>query len=77
MDLRIRRVRVIGPRNGTSALEILLALPRACPDCGGPLALATRTEPGLKCEKLEAEIACPACGGRSGLSFCLPELETP
>jgi HD superfamily phosphodiesterase len=73
-DLRIRRVRVVGARGGTSAPEILLALPRACPDCGGPLELATRTEPGLKCEKLEAEIACPACGRRTGLSFCLPEL---
>ena len=74
VDLRIRRVRVIGTRSGTSAAKILLALPRACPDCGGPLVLATRTEPGLKCEKLEAEVACSACGRRTGLSFCLPEL---
>ena len=74
VDLRIRRVRVIGARSGTSAAEILLAFPRDCPDCGGPLELATRTEPGLKCEKLEAEVACSACGRRTGLSFCLPEL---
>jgi HD superfamily phosphodiesterase len=75
LDIRIRRIRVIGPRQSASGLEILLALPRACPDCGGRLELATRTERGLKCEKLEAEIACAACGRRSGLSFCLPELE--
>jgi len=74
VDLRIRRVHVVGARSGAAAPEILLALPRACPDCGGPLELATRTEPGLKCEKLEAEVACPACGRRTGLSFCLPEL---
>jgi len=74
VDLRIRRVRVVGARSGTRAPEILLALPRACPDCGGPLELATRTEPRLKCEKLEAEVACPACGRRASLSFCLPEL---
>lgn len=74
VDLRIRRVRVVGARGGTATPEILLALPRACPDCGGPLELATRTERGLKCEKLEAEIACQDCGRRTGLSFCLPEL---
>ena len=74
MDLRVRRIRVAGKGGGTSTAEVLLALPRACPDCRGPLELATRTESGLKCEKLEAEVACPACGRRTGLSFCLPEL---
>jgi putative nucleotidyltransferase with HDIG domain len=55
-------------------IEVTLVLPRACPACAGPLDLAHRREPGLKCEKLVARISCPACGHGHDTAFCLPVL---
>jgi hypothetical protein len=74
-DLRIRTFRVAPPGRGKSALDIVLALPRSCAGCGGRPEIAFRRERGTKCETLEAESACPSCGRRTSLSFCLPEID--
>jgi HD superfamily phosphodiesterase len=74
-DLRIRAFRVAPAEPGKDGLDVVLALPRACAGCGGRPEVAFRRDQGAKCETLEAESACPACGRRTRLSFCLPEIE--
>jgi HD superfamily phosphodiesterase len=61
-------------RDGDSVntMEVTLVLPRSCPECEAPLALTHRRGRGLKCEKLTARFACPACGYSRETSFCLP-----
>ena len=73
-DLRIRTFRLAPAGRGRGGLGVVLALPRACAGCGGRPEIAFRRERGAKCETLEAESACPACGRRTTLSFCLPEI---
>lgn len=53
-------------------MEVAIVMPRACPDCGGPLALEHRRDRGLKCEKLTARFACRACAYGPEIAFCLP-----
>jgi HD superfamily phosphodiesterase len=74
-DLRIRTFRVAPAGSGKATLDVVLALPRACEGCGGRPEIAFRREQGTKCETLEAESACPSCGRRTSLSFCLPEID--
>ncbi|MCX7172539.1 MAG: HD domain-containing protein [Proteobacteria bacterium] len=63
-------------RDGAIAcgLEVTIAMPRACPDCGGPLTLTHMREQGLKCERFIARFKCGGCGYASGTSLCLPVL---
>jgi hypothetical protein len=74
-DLRIRTFRVAPVGSGNAGIDVVLALPRACEGCGGRPEIAFRREQGTKCETLEAESACPSCGRRTSLSFCLPEID--
>lgn len=73
-DLSVRRLRVQPAGAGHGAVEVQLAVPRACPACGGRGAVTFSTEAGLKCEKLEALWACRACGESATYAFCLPEI---
>ena len=53
-------------------MEVAIALPRGCPDCGTALTLTHRREKGVKCERFIARFHCPACTYASGTSLCLP-----
>lgn len=55
-------------------MEVAIAMPRTCPDCGGVLDLTHWRDRGIKCEKLTARFACRSCGYRPEISFCLPVL---
>jgi len=55
-------------------MEVAIVMPRACPDCGAPLALTHRRGRGVKCEKLTARFACQDCGHARETAFCLPVL---
>jgi hypothetical protein len=55
-------------------MEVIIVMPRACPDCDAPLGLTHRRERGLKCEQLTARFACAGCGYARETSFCLPVL---
>jgi HD superfamily phosphodiesterase len=61
-------------RDGASMqrMEVTIVMPRACPECEAPLALAHERGRGVKCEKLTARFACPGCGYARDISFCLP-----
>lgn len=63
-------------RDGAVArgMTVTIAMPRACPDCDGPLALTHRREQGIKCERFIAYFNCQKCSYRSGTSLCLPIL---
>lgn len=74
VDLVLRKLRVQPADTGLEAVEVRLAVPRACPACGGTGAVTFSTDPGLKCEKLEAIWACRACGENTTYGFCLPEI---
>lgn len=73
-DVEVKRVRVKPVSRPGRAVGVLLAVPRICEACGGSWRIEHRTERGVKCEKLEAEIICAGCGRRSSFSFCLPEM---
>lgn len=55
-------------------MEVAIAMPRACPDCGAALDLSHRRERGIKCEKLTARFCCQSCAYGPEISFCLPVL---
>jgi len=76
-DFVVRRIRVKPSGRPGSFIEVRLAVPRSCTKCGGPWKIAFKTEPGTKCEKLEAEITCLRCGEKARVSFCLPEVSPP
>jgi hypothetical protein len=61
-------------RDGTSLqqMEVIIVMPRACPDCEAPLGLTHQRGRGVKCEKLTARFACLGCGYDREISFCLP-----
>lgn len=61
-------------RDGASInkIEVIVVMPRACPDCEAPLALTHRRGRGVKCEKFTARFACSACGYAREIYFCLP-----
>jgi len=63
-------------RSGPAALSIPVTLvhTRVCDRCGGAWRLAVSTDRGVKCKRLEARLACAACGLERGTSFCLPEI---
>lgn len=73
-DLRVEAVRVerAGRRGAKGSARVLLVLARACDACGGRWRKTFATERGLKCETLEARIACARCGNDYRVSFCLP-----
>jgi len=73
-DFRIRRIPVYPKSRPRRSVDAWLAVPRSCGTCGGPWQTAFRTEQGIKCEKLEADIRCKGCGNASSISFCLPEI---
>jgi HD superfamily phosphodiesterase len=73
-DLVIRKVRVQPAGAGLAPVEVRMAVPRSCPACGGAGAVTFTTDPGVKCEKLEAIWACRACGESATFAFCLPEI---
>jgi putative nucleotidyltransferase with HDIG domain len=73
-DITVKRLlvrRVSRPRH---SVDVRLALPRVCEKCGERWTISHEIAPGTKCEKLEAEITCTACGASSSFSFCLPEI---
>ncbi len=73
-DFSIKRI-LIHPRSDLQkSVDVRLAITRSCGECGGRWKTAFRTEQGLKCEKLEAEIRCSVCDNTMTLSFCLPEI---
>jgi len=74
VDFTIRRIRVCPESRPRRPVDVRLAVPRSCEVCGGRWRTSFRTERGIKCEKLEAEIRCAGCGSASGFSFCLPEI---
>lgn len=74
-DLIIRNLRIQPADSGLEAVDVRLAVPRTCPVCGGAGAVTFSTEPGIKCEKLEALWACRRCGESTTVAFCLPEIE--
>ncbi len=55
-------------------MEVTIAMLRACPDCGAPLALTHRREQGVKCERFIAYFNCSQCSYSGGTSLCLPVL---
>jgi hypothetical protein len=55
-------------------VQVTIVMPRACPDCGAPMALSHRSERGLKCDMLKARFACQSCDYARDISFCLPVL---
>ncbi len=63
-------------RDGAVArgMEVTIAMPRACPDCDGALALTHRREQDLKCERFTARFQCGHCSYASESSLCLPLL---
>jgi len=63
-------------RDGAMArrIEVTVAMPTVCPECGGKLALTHRREQGLKCERFIAYFSCSGCGYSGGTSLCLPVL---
>lgn len=63
-------------RDGALArgIEVTIAMPSACPDCEGKLALTHRREQGLKCERFIADFTCSRCGYSAGTALCLPVL---
>lgn len=67
-DFRTRR----GAR--VQHMEVSIALPRACPDCGGPVGLSHACERGVKCDKLTVRLACRDCSYAGETYFCLPVL---
>jgi HD superfamily phosphodiesterase len=73
-DLRVEAIRVrrAGGRGRGASTGVLLVLARACDACGGKWRKSFATERGLKCETLEARIACARCGNDYRVSFCLP-----
>jgi uncharacterized protein len=73
MDFRIRTVEVPMAVRGRRA-SVTLVLPVSCGACGGKWDTELRTEKGIKCEKLEASLRCPACDERRTVAFCLPEM---
>jgi HD superfamily phosphodiesterase len=73
-DLVVRKAVVLPSAGGKIPVEVRLAVPRACPACGGKGAVTFSTAPGLKCEKLEALWACRRCGESLTAAFCLPEV---
>lgn len=73
-DFMIRRVRIYPGSHPRKAAEVRLAIPRLCGACGSRWRTAFRTEQGIKCEKLEAEIKCLGCDSQASFSFCLPEI---
>jgi HD superfamily phosphodiesterase len=73
-DLVVRKAVVLPSAGGKASVEVLLAVPRVCPACGGKGAVTFSTSPGLRCEKLEALWACRRCGESLTASFCLPEV---
>ena len=74
VDLVVRRLLVQPAATGRRSVDVRLAVPRSCPACGGTGAVTYSTEPGIKCEKLEALWACRRCGESSTVAFCLPEI---
>ena len=73
-DFEIKRILVYPESGPRRPLDVQLAVPRSCETCGGRWGTSFRTERGIKCEKLEAEIRCAGCGSMSSFSFCLPEI---
>jgi HD superfamily phosphodiesterase len=61
-------------RDGASlrSMEVVIVMPRACPECEAPLGLTHERGRGVKCEKLTARFACAGCGYRREIHFCLP-----
>ena len=54
------------------SMEVIIVMPRACPDCEAPLGLTHQRGRGVKCEKLTARFACRGCGYTREIYFCLP-----
>lgn len=73
-DLRVEAVRIERAGVPRAWADVRLVLARACDACGGRWRRSFATERGLKCETLEARIACVRCGNDYRLSFCLPPL---
>ncbi len=74
VDFEIKRILVYPESGPRRPLDVQFAVPRSCETCGGRWRTSFRTEQGIKCEKLEAEIRCARCGNASIFSFCLPEI---
>jgi HD superfamily phosphodiesterase len=75
-DFTIKRLRVNPSSQPQASVEVRLAVLRSCSHCGGPWTTALKTEQGIKCEMLEAQIRCARCGNKVNFSFCLPEIRS-
>jgi HD superfamily phosphodiesterase len=75
-DFTIKRLRINPSSRPRAFIDVRLAVPRSCSHCGGRWTHALKTEQGIKCEMLEAEITCARCGNKVNFSFCLPEIRS-
>ena len=73
-DFTIKRLRINPSSRPRTFVDVRLAIPRSCIDCGGQWKIALKTEQGIKCEMLEVEITCAGCGNKANFAFCLPEI---
>jgi HD superfamily phosphodiesterase len=72
--LKIRRIKIPSPSDGSRFLKIQLVVSPTCPECSGRWNMAWATEKGIKCTKLNVDWGCAQCGERLETSFCLPEI---
>lgn len=59
-----------------SSVPIVIVREAACNQCGSGTAVRFRQEPGIKCTKLIADVACIDCSAHNQIAFCLPEIKT-
>jgi HD superfamily phosphodiesterase len=74
LDFVVKRFGVPFAKGPRRRAGVFVVMPRRCGTCGRTWAVGLRTEKGVKCERLEADLRCPSCGLVHTVSFCLPEL---
>ncbi len=74
VDFRVKTFTVSHSRRPQQKLRIRIVMPPVCAPCNAAWRVELRTETGIKCETLEAQLSCGGCGRSRRISFCLPEL---
>ncbi len=74
VNLKIRQIRIPGPKSGRGELNVRLVISPVCPKCNGAWNIAWAVEKGVKCRKLNIDWTCIRCSERLETSFCLPEI---